>query len=347
MNFHPTEIFLSIMLVAWPSVAAPSGSLCPQFAHNSTVHMVGQWCAAQQILVAPGGQAIGEMDYVFIRNKKKDIVGGNWYLRTYVDGNTEGELISHTLQSNASNGSQIIESVLDCRNETFVNIEIDNAAGITFDNKVATIFWVYNASTTPRQYYFKLLASQSSIVAANEIIVFACPQNSTTKTDCGGSTTQHHNLESVAYMTTPLLNIVSQQWTIEFNASSTSSNSEIMTLPLAAQIVGLATSPQSLSWCASSIAAIVLIPLIIAMVACCCCHRRGCCRAKGTPSHVTKMSDETESMQYEAMFAVTTQNNAPKSQHIRGTITDGLDYATVLMTEQIPIAESTSNRFDS
>ena len=92
--------------------------------------------------------------------------------------------------------------------------------------------------------------------------------------------------------------------------------------------MGLATSPQSLSWCASSIAAIVLVPLIIVMVTCCCCHRRRICkcgRSRDVDPYHQPLSIETENQQYEKMFAVPKPKRggvAVRTEEVHGPVPD-------------------------
>jgi hypothetical protein len=299
---------------------------------------MGQWCAAQQVLMGASDSVVGSMNYTFIRDLRQNIIGGNWYV---ISGS--GEIVSHTrLSKNITNTSEIIENVLDCRNNTLVSVEVDNSAGVTFTTKDATTFWVYNASSDPPQYFYKLLASHTSLVQANEIVAFACPPDSFNKTACAtdGKAGQP-GLSPIVRMTTPWFNLVVQTWTVEFNTSAAAAAAESglpiqFTAALAAQIVGLATSPQSLSWCASCIAAIALVPLIILMVSCCFCHRRGCCRRPGAPLPYAKvLTANTEVNQYNAMFAVknTRRRRAAEEDDLSsGIVIDGVDFAALSLS---------------
>eukprot|EP00750_Incisomonas_marina_P004105 INCI13441.2.p1 GENE.INCI13441.2~~INCI13441.2.p1 ORF type:complete len:358 (+),score=63.36 INCI13441.2:123-1196(+) len=300
---------LSCSSLVAPVVADVTKS-CPSLeaSINSTFTLEGQWCASQQLLLAPDGTAVGELDYVYISNKKNFIVGGNWFLHLPRDSNGNlGAVVSRTQQSNVDNSSLIVEDVLDCNNRTVVNVEIDNSAGISFSNGAATTFWVFNSTTSPPTFLLKLLATRSSSIQSNEIVAYACPPHATSKDACGGPANGHDGLGVVATMTTPWLNLVVQHWTFQYNTSATAVDRALLPISLAAQIIGLATSPQSLSWCASSIAVIVIVPLIIALVSCCCCHRRRCCkcgRSAASDPYQKTLSEETERQQYDEMFAV-------------------------------------------
>lgn len=302
-------VTLSCSALVAPVVAAVSKS-CPSLeaSINSTFTLEGQWCASQQLLLAPDGTAVGELDYVYISNKKNFIVGGNWFLHLPRDSNGDlGAVISRTQQRSIGNSSLIVEDVLDCNNRTLVSVEIDNSAGISFSNGAATTFWIFNATTSPPTFLLKLLATRSSLIQSNEIVAYVCPSHATSKDACGGPADEHDGLGVVATMTTPWLNLVVQHWTFQYNVSATAADRALLPISLATQVIGLATSPQSLSWCASSIAVIVLVPLIIALVSCCCCHRRRCCkcgRSDASDPYQKTLSEETEQRQYDEMFAV-------------------------------------------
>ena len=207
--------FALLAFVGSTAAASPAGS-CPSLDGqvNSTFSVVGQWCASQQLLTAPDGTVIGELDYVFISNKRNFVVGGNWFLHLpKADG---GQVVSRTRQSNSTNASQIVEDVLDCNNQTVLSVEIDNSGGISFDSGAATTFWVFNGSASPPVYLIKLLATRSSLIRSNEMVAYACPSNAVSKTHCGGSDPDgHSSLRALGSMTTPWLNLVVQRWTFE------------------------------------------------------------------------------------------------------------------------------------
>ena len=300
------------LLVAGASCAAAApdnGSSCPQVQGiTSSFNVVGQWCQSQQLLVTPDGTVVAEMDFVYITNKRNYVQGGDWYLRLPSSSGSKGAMVSHTRQSNATT-AQIIDSIADCNNRTVLFVEIDNSAGISFASGAATTFWVFNGSSAlaPSHYLLKLLATQSGLIHANEIVAYACPPGATEKAACGGAGTPGSDgLTPIGNMTTPWLNFVIQRWTFQYDEAASPADRATLSAGLAAQLIGLATSPQSLSWCASSIAAIVLLPLIAAMVCCCCCYRRRVCLCGRKAVHnpyVRTLTAEEENDQYQKMFA--------------------------------------------
>jgi len=316
-NCHIVHLGVALAVLCCSSGKAASNTAsCPSVDHYNatTVRVVGQWCTAQQLLLTPDDTVIGEMDYVYVHNQRDEIVRGDWYVQTPAgESGTDSKLVSRTKLSNQSTASEIINDILNCHNETVLSVEIDNAGGISFSNQATTTFWVYNSTTEPQLFLLKLVASQSSVIQANQITAYACPENAQTKEQCGGASTSVSNLTEVANMTTPWLNLVIQRWTFQYSPNATAAHRSTLTIGLAAQIMGLATSPQSLSWCASSIAAIVLIPLIIAMVSCCCCHRRNCCCCRNREAALSQpMTAESEFAQYKDMFAVPKRRRSGK-----------------------------------
>ena len=321
---------VSYVTVTASTTGSQNKAVCPTVSDASitSFKIEGQWCAAQQLLVTPEGHVFAELDYVFIRNQRNFVVGGGWFLKTPEDDGKK--LVSHTRQGNSTDPSEIIEDILDCNNETILSVEIDNINGISFNKDTSTTFWVYNASSNPPVFLVKLLATQSSAIHANGIVAYGCPEGTTDKDKCGGKgATSHDGLPIIANLTTPWLNIVVQQWTATYAANIPDHLRSVVTVGLLAQIAGLATSPQSLSWCASSIAALCLVPLIVILVACCCCHRERICKRK-RGNHYDDITDEAEKQQYETMFAVPSRRVVTTGAPDRSTHSH-----TVKMTEPL------------